>query len=105
MTLILAGDFRENLPVISCRTIDDAKDACVKSFYLWWHVEKRHTTRNKTFLESGNEYLATFALQHLGVNNATGVGGYEAFICLSFGKSVSTFDDLIPTVVPDIDNQ
>ena len=40
--ILLAGDFRQILPVIPNGTPADELNACLKASYLWNHVSKPH---------------------------------------------------------------
>ncbi|GFW08401.1 ATP-dependent DNA helicase [Trichonephila clavipes] len=45
-TVVLAGDFRQTLPIVTRGTPEDQINACLKNFYLWHHVEKFSPTTN-----------------------------------------------------------
>ncbi|GFY24705.1 ATP-dependent DNA helicase [Trichonephila clavipes] len=74
VVVLLAGDFRQNLPVIERGTAADEINACLKASYLWTKVEKLYLTTNmrvqlfsdvesgayaKTLLEIGEGHLDT----------------------------------------------
>ncbi|GBP65459.1 hypothetical protein EVAR_36711_1 [Eumeta japonica] len=44
--VLLAGDFRQTLPVFERGTAADAINACLKASYLWPKVEKLYLTTN-----------------------------------------------------------
>lgn len=44
--ILLAGDFRQTLPVIPSSTPGDELKACLKSSYLWRHVQILNLTTN-----------------------------------------------------------
>ena len=44
MTLLLAGDFRQTLPIVSRGTPADELKACLKTSYLWPNIEKLRLT-------------------------------------------------------------
>ncbi|GFY23470.1 ATP-dependent DNA helicase [Trichonephila clavipes] len=39
-TVVLSGDFRQTLPIVTRGTPADQINACLKNSYLWHHVEK-----------------------------------------------------------------
>ncbi|GFV00214.1 ATP-dependent DNA helicase [Trichonephila clavipes] len=43
---VLAGDFRQTLPIVTCSTPADQINACLRNSYLWHHVEKFYLTTN-----------------------------------------------------------
>ncbi|GFT40170.1 ATP-dependent DNA helicase PIF1 [Trichonephila clavipes] len=45
-TVVLAGDFRQTLPIVTRGTPADQINACLKNSYLWQHVEKFSLTTN-----------------------------------------------------------
>ena len=46
LTVLLAGDFRQTLPVISKGTPTDELNACIKASYLWKNAIKEKLTVN-----------------------------------------------------------
>ncbi|UYV82514.1 hypothetical protein LAZ67_21002633, partial [Cordylochernes scorpioides] len=46
LVVLLAGDFRQTLPVVTRGTPADELNACLKSSYLWSHIVKMHLTVN-----------------------------------------------------------
>ncbi|XP_029639526.1 uncharacterized protein LOC115214467 [Octopus sinensis] len=105
VTVLLAGDFQQTLPVIPQGTRADEVNASIKSSYLWHHIEKLHLTTNMRVHVHGNESTATFSAQLLDIGNGTAAGDTDGFIHLPFGNFVPTVDDLMSSVFPDIANQ
>lgn len=50
--LLLAGNFRQTLPVIPSSTPADELNACLKSWTLWRQVQKITLTTNMSFIQS-----------------------------------------------------
>lgn len=46
VVVLLSGDFRQTLPVISRRTADDELNACLKQSHLWSHEQRFRLTTN-----------------------------------------------------------
>ncbi|GFU72116.1 ATP-dependent DNA helicase [Trichonephila clavipes] len=46
VVVLLAGNFRQNLPVTERGTAADKNNACLKASYLWTKVEKLYLTTN-----------------------------------------------------------
>ncbi|VDM71217.1 unnamed protein product, partial [Strongylus vulgaris] len=64
LTVVLAGDFRQTLPVISRSTPVDELNACFKSSYLWKHVQSMPLNTNMRVHLFGDAAAGNFA-QHL----------------------------------------
>ncbi|XP_071577140.1 uncharacterized protein [Temnothorax nylanderi] len=52
--VVLAGDFRQTLPVIPRSTPADELNACLKESYLWKHIQKMKLTTNMRVYIQGN---------------------------------------------------
>jgi PIF1-like helicase len=63
--VVLSGDFRQTLPVIRKGTFVDELNACLKSSYLWKHVNTFHLTKNMRAQLSGCDESSWFAKQLL----------------------------------------
>jgi len=46
ITVLLAGDFRQTLPVIARESRADEVNACIKSSYFWPHIPSIHLRKN-----------------------------------------------------------
>ena len=64
VVLLLAGDFRQTLPVIPKGTMADELKACLKTSYLWRHVHKLELKTNMRVHLQGDVAAGQFA-QHL----------------------------------------
>ncbi|XP_031632403.1 uncharacterized protein LOC116346472, partial [Contarinia nasturtii] len=62
--VLLAGDFRQILPVIPRSTPADEINACLKSSYLWQHVEKMQLETNMR-IHLNNDSSAKSSLQEM----------------------------------------
>jgi len=62
VTVLLAGDFRQTLPVIPKGTRADEVSASIKSSYLWSSVNKLRLRTNMRVQLSGDEQAGTFSL-------------------------------------------
>ncbi|KIH46987.1 hypothetical protein ANCDUO_22957 [Ancylostoma duodenale] len=65
VVVVLAGDFRQTLPVIPRSTPADELNACLKASYLWRHVHKMTLTTNMRVHLRGDECAHSFAEQLL----------------------------------------
>ncbi|GFW82548.1 ATP-dependent DNA helicase [Trichonephila clavipes] len=52
--VVLAGDFRQTLPIVTRGTPADQINACLKYSYLWHHVKKFSLTLNMQSHIQGN---------------------------------------------------
>lgn len=69
VTVVLAGDFRQTLPVIPKGTMADEMNACLKSSHLWRHVHTLRLTTNMRVHLHGNTLDGQFADHLLNVGN------------------------------------
>ncbi|CAF4915242.1 unnamed protein product, partial [Rotaria sp. Silwood1] len=65
VVVLLAGHFRQTLPVIPRGTIADELKACLKAFYLWEHVRKLKLKTNMRVHLQGDVFAGRFAEQLL----------------------------------------
>ncbi|UYV66707.1 hypothetical protein LAZ67_4002638 [Cordylochernes scorpioides] len=61
LVVLLAGDFRQTLPVVTRGTPTDELNACLKSSYLWSHIVKMHLTVNMRVQLHNDTTAAQFA--------------------------------------------
>ncbi|UYV60326.1 hypothetical protein LAZ67_1000841 [Cordylochernes scorpioides] len=61
LVVLLAGDFRQTLPVVTRGTPADELNACLKSSYLWSHIVKMHLTVNMRVQLHNDTTAAKFA--------------------------------------------
>ncbi|GFV78485.1 ATP-dependent DNA helicase [Trichonephila clavipes] len=67
--ILLAGDFRQTLPVIPRSTPADGLNACLKSSVLWRYVEKISLNTNMRVQLQQDESSERFAKQLLDIEN------------------------------------
>ena len=102
VTVVLAGDFRQTLPVIPKGTKADELRACLKTSYLWTHVIKLHLSVNMRARIFGDQSAATFSEQLLTIGN--GQIPYNASLeqhKLPCGVMLSSLDGLKEKVFPN----
>lgn len=105
LMILLAGDFRQTLPVIPKSTAADEVNACLKSSYLWRNVKTiRLSTNMRVFLQQDRS-AETFSKELLRIGNgqipvdiSTGLISIPPAIC----QFTSTKDELITKVYPNI---
>ena len=100
-TVVLAGDFRQILPVITRGTKADELKACLKSSFLWEHIQKLALTTNMRAKLTGDISAETFSKQLLQIGNGT-LELQEGLHKLPCGQMVSNFKDLFSSVFPEI---
>lgn len=102
--LVLAGDFRQTLPIIPKGTAADQIDACIKRSFLWSTV-KTISLKNNMRVQSNNDSSAShFAEQLLKIGNGVypvdrdGNIKIEKTIC----KTAHSKEELIDFIFPEI---
>uniref|UniRef100_UPI00358E883F uncharacterized protein n=1 Tax=Myxine glutinosa TaxID=7769 RepID=UPI00358E883F len=106
VTTVLAGDFRQTLPVIQRGTRADQVKACIKSSYLLWpHVQRLTLNTNMRVHLLGDNTAGAFSSQLLKVGNGLYPQDASEQITLPFGQFVETKDDLIKKVFPNMETQ
>lgn len=105
--ILLAGDFRQILPVLARSTPCDEINACLKSSYLWKHVTQLSLTMNMRIQLENDESLKIFAGQLLmigagKIDCTEQHGSYfkEIFFPDNFCKLVVSIEELISMVFP-----
>ncbi|KAL8572038.1 hypothetical protein ACOMHN_038396 [Nucella lapillus] len=101
VTLIMAGDFRQTLPVIIRGTRADAVNACIKSSNLW-PVQSLTLQTNMRVHLNGDEAAGVFAGQLLQIGNGTIPTNESDKIQLPFGHVAKTEEDFIEKVFPNL---
>jgi len=89
ITVLLAGDFRQTLPVIPRSTDAYELNACLKSSHLWKHVRIIGLTTNMHVRSSANQNNATFADQLLTLGNRKKPGDSKT-VCITFPSNFCT---------------
>lgn len=105
VVVVLAGDFRQTLPVIPHSTMADELSACLKASPLWTHVRKLTLTTNMRVHLTGDISAGIFALWlltlgdgKLALDPQTGQIQFPNNFC----NLATSIDDLKVKVYPDI---
>ncbi|KAL4127532.1 hypothetical protein QTP88_011707 [Uroleucon formosanum] len=88
--ILLAGDFRQTLPVIPRSTPADELNACLKSSNLWKHVKVLHLSKNMCVELQNDQSGNIFSKQLIDIEQSTG----ESRIYKSV-DSVTNQDDVV----------
>ena len=67
--VVLAGDFRQTLPIVPKGTTADELKACLKSSYIWSSVHKLKLTINMRAVILGDEAAEQFSEEPLSIGN------------------------------------
>ncbi|GFV65465.1 ATP-dependent DNA helicase [Trichonephila clavipes] len=102
--ILLAGDFRQTLPLIPCSTPADGLNPCLKSSVLWWYVEKISLKTNMRIQLQQDESSERFAKQLLDIGNGK-VEIDESTHCITLSENfrhiVKSSDEFIAKVLPN----
>lgn len=105
IVLVLAGDFRQTLPVISRSTPADELNACLKSSSIWRHVQKlplkvnmRVRLKMDTSTHDFSEQLLRLGNGKFPTESVTNLISLTADFC----QLMSSVDELINNVFPEI---
>ncbi|XP_054259696.1 ATP-dependent DNA helicase pif1-like [Macrosteles quadrilineatus] len=104
LVVLLAGDFRQTLPVVQKGTPADEINACLKTFILWSHVTKLHLTQNMRVHLFNDVDSGQFAHDLLTIGEGRVPSDVHQMINLpnKFCNFVSSTEDLISSVFPNI---
>lgn len=106
ITVLLAGDFRQTLPIVKNGGPADELDACLKSSHLWSGVERLSLTINMRIRlqeNSDSNQLFNDTLMRIGNGlNSDGAKSDEILLSTELCQGVSSLDELISKVFPDI---
>jgi hypothetical protein len=104
-TGVLAGDFRQTLPINPRSTPADELNACLKAFHIWRYVKTFTLTTNMRVRFTGDASAATFSEQLLMLGDGkappdpnTGLIQFPHNFCNIF----CSVDELKANVFPDI---
>jgi len=105
VTVLLAGDFRQTLPIVPRGTRANEIAACIKSSYLWPKIEKFSLTKNMRVHLKGDKTAEQFSELLLKI----GDGKYpecEEKITLptGLGTVVSSLQEVTYKIYPGIEN-
>ncbi|KAM4034540.1 ATP-dependent DNA helicase PIF1-like [Anomaloglossus baeobatrachus] len=105
VVVVLAGDFRQTLPVIPRSTPADKLNACLKASYLWKKVKKMSLNTNMRVYITGDVSAGLFSNQLLTigdgkapVNSTTGQITFPSNFCCI----VTSIEELKAKVFPNI---
>ncbi|UYV75380.1 hypothetical protein LAZ67_13000048 [Cordylochernes scorpioides] len=103
--LLLAGDFRQTLPVIPRSTPADEINACLKASVLWKHIKKITLRTNLRVQVLGDHSAQNFARKLLQIGEGTFPNGSpmcDVSFPLDFGNIVSSVGELRDKVFPNL---
>src|ERR1700761_7598031 len=105
ITVLLAGNFRQTLPVVPRGTRADEVKACIKASYLWPLILKLSLKKNMRVHLRGDVSAGHFSELLLKIGN----GEYpesegRVIIPASLGFLVKTRSDFTAHIYPDIDH-
>ncbi|XP_071642971.1 uncharacterized protein [Temnothorax longispinosus] len=103
VTVLLAGDFRQTLPVVPRGTRADEVKACVKKSHLWSLIRKISIRKNIRVHLKGDVFAGQFSkiLLKIGDGEYPETEG-KVIIPASLGLVVKTLESLINKIYPDI---
>ena len=103
VTFVMAGDFRQTLPVISYGTHADEIRACVKSSHLWRHVTKFTLSTNMKVHLFGDRHAGVFSSRLLLLGNGKVTPDSDGLIEMKrIGTVVNSEEELLRSVFPDL---
>jgi hypothetical protein len=103
VVLLLAGDFRQTLPIIPKGTPAGEINACLKSSHLWRAVETMQLITNMRARRMNNASGDTFPATQLQVSNGLLPQDEDGLISTAeIGQHVSKPQELCAKVYPDI---
>lgn len=103
--ILLAGDFRQTLPVIPRSTPADEINACLKSSHLWRHVQTLTLTTNVRVQLQNDPSADTFSMQLLAIGNGQiAIDHATGLITLpdNFCNFAPTKQELVSSIFPNI---
>ncbi|XP_063903784.1 uncharacterized protein LOC135123221 [Zophobas morio] len=105
VTVLLAGDFRQTLPVVPRGTGADEVRSCLKSSYLWPQIKKLALKTNMRVLLGGDATVGEFAqtVLQIGDGNYPTVDG-KVIIPPTLATVVESLTELTNKIYPDIIN-
>ena len=103
VVFLMAGDFRQTLPVIPKGTKADEIKACLKSSYLWPRVTKMKLETNMRVMLSGDVSAGEFARKQLDIGDGKLPESTEdGLVTLNCGTNCSTLDEIEEQVFPNV---
>ncbi|GFS93187.1 ATP-dependent DNA helicase [Trichonephila clavipes] len=104
VVVLLAGDFRQTLPVIERGTAADEIDACLKASYLWTKVEKLYLTTSMRVQLFSDVESGPYAQKLLEIGEGHLDTDQESMVLFThqFCHVVESEDELIDQVFPNM---
>lgn len=104
LTVLLAGDFRQILPVVARGTPLDELNACLKASYLWNNITKLKLTKNLRVALFSDELSGNFTNQLLNIGEDKFKTDQQGKIHFTeeFCNIVQSTDELIDKVFPNV---
>ena len=103
ITVLLSGDFRQTLPIITRGTRADESNACIKSSYLWSKFQRLSLSTNIRVQLYNDGEAGQFASQLLQVGDGQlPAASVDKQVILPFGQSVDNEDALTTKVFPNL---
>lgn len=105
MVVLLAGDFRQTLPVITRGTPADEINACLKASTLWVHVKKFCLTKNMRVQLHNDTQSGQYAAALLKIGEGRMTTDANGMITLNqeFCNAVQNLEDLKNNVYPGLE--
>lgn len=103
--ILMAGDFRQTLPVIPKSTPADELNACLKASPLWRHVEQLTLTTNMRVHLLQDTSAQAFAQQIMDIGNGritTHPATNEMSFPMNFCQMQPSIEDVVKKVFPNI---
>ena len=103
VVFLMAGDFRQTLPVIPKPTKADEIKACIKCSYLWPSVTKMKLETNMRVLLSGDVSAGEFTKKQLDIGDGKLQQSTEdGLLSVDFGTNCSMLEELEEQVFPNV---
>ena len=101
--VLLAGDFRQTLPIISKGTPADEVSACLRKSDFWKNVESRRLTTNMRARLQNAPTIAEFSRTLLAIGNGSIAADANGMIDMTtIGECVNNTNELFDKVYPDL---
>lgn len=105
VTLLLAGDFRQTLPIVPRGTPADEIRACIKSSYIWPLITKLSLKKNMRVHMYGDDSASHFSDLLLKIGNGEHPSMENKIVIPSdLGRVVNSIQGLTSAIYPDIGN-
>ncbi|GFR10125.1 ATP-dependent DNA helicase [Trichonephila clavata] len=102
-TVVLAGDFRQTLPIVTRGTLEDQINACLKNSYPWHHVKKFSLTTNTRSHIQGDLFAGQFANKLLQIGDGkVPEDSSTGLIIMPCGQIVISPDELLSKMYHNI---